>query len=272
VSEWTVLLPVLVTWQLDVIENGADRRAPPRYLDPDGKQKARKVDKVSSECYYSLLLLLLLLVVVVVVVVVVELELWQGGQSVSSTVPDDVHPLQRCLLDPVSIGSCTRSRSTASPAYSHDRHQQQTTAYWRIATLCGEALGSTVSYDSPRLTAGGVLGSPHFTSWEGWAVSSPTGVCLKLNPSRQELWCVLCFGDLFCCGKSCLHCARVYRIFTVIIFLRYFVCVAALGALRSSMHRFIEPFEPSRGVSTSLTSNERAAQCNGSTTHSLSVA
>ena len=37
--------------QLDVVENGGDRRQPPRYLDPDGRQKARKVDKVSRRMF-----------------------------------------------------------------------------------------------------------------------------------------------------------------------------------------------------------------------------
>ena len=42
----------MVVWlQLDVIENGADRRQPPRYLDPDGRQKARKVDKISRTMF-----------------------------------------------------------------------------------------------------------------------------------------------------------------------------------------------------------------------------
>ena len=37
--------------QIDVVENGGDRRQPPRYLDPDGRQKARKVDKVSRRMF-----------------------------------------------------------------------------------------------------------------------------------------------------------------------------------------------------------------------------
>lgn len=34
-----------------MVENGGDRRQPPRYLDPDGRQKARKVDKVSRRMF-----------------------------------------------------------------------------------------------------------------------------------------------------------------------------------------------------------------------------
>jgi len=47
VMEWYVCNAA----QIDVVENGGDRRQPPRYLDPDGRQKARKVDKISRRVF-----------------------------------------------------------------------------------------------------------------------------------------------------------------------------------------------------------------------------
>ena len=36
---------------MKILENGADVRDPPRVLDPDGKAKARKIDKVSRKAF-----------------------------------------------------------------------------------------------------------------------------------------------------------------------------------------------------------------------------
>ena len=35
----------------NIIENGGDRRQPPRIIDPDGKYKARRIDKVSRKMF-----------------------------------------------------------------------------------------------------------------------------------------------------------------------------------------------------------------------------
>jgi len=37
--------------QIDVVENGPDKRQPPRVVDPEGKQKARRVDRVSRRVF-----------------------------------------------------------------------------------------------------------------------------------------------------------------------------------------------------------------------------
>ena len=37
--------------QINIVENGADRREPPRVIDPEGKHKARKIDKVSRKIF-----------------------------------------------------------------------------------------------------------------------------------------------------------------------------------------------------------------------------
>jgi hypothetical protein len=37
--------------QIDVVENGGDRRQPARVLDPEGKQKARQVDRISRRLF-----------------------------------------------------------------------------------------------------------------------------------------------------------------------------------------------------------------------------
>ncbi len=37
--------------QINIVENGADRREPPRVVDPEGKHKARKIDKVSRKIF-----------------------------------------------------------------------------------------------------------------------------------------------------------------------------------------------------------------------------
>jgi hypothetical protein len=37
--------------QINIVENGNDRREPPRVVDPEGKHKARKIDKVSRKIF-----------------------------------------------------------------------------------------------------------------------------------------------------------------------------------------------------------------------------
>ena len=37
--------------QINIVENGGDRREPPKPVDPEGKQKARKIDKVSRKIF-----------------------------------------------------------------------------------------------------------------------------------------------------------------------------------------------------------------------------
>jgi len=37
--------------QIDVVENGPDKRQPPRVVDPEGKQKASRVDRVSRRLF-----------------------------------------------------------------------------------------------------------------------------------------------------------------------------------------------------------------------------
>ena len=34
-----------------MVENGGDRRAPPRVVDPEGRNKARRVDKVARKVF-----------------------------------------------------------------------------------------------------------------------------------------------------------------------------------------------------------------------------
>ena len=37
--------------QINVIENGTDRRQPPRVVDPEGKYKARRIDRISRKLF-----------------------------------------------------------------------------------------------------------------------------------------------------------------------------------------------------------------------------
>lgn len=37
--------------QINIVENGSDRREPPKVVDPEGKHKARKVDKISRKLF-----------------------------------------------------------------------------------------------------------------------------------------------------------------------------------------------------------------------------
>lgn len=42
----------MCSWlQIDVVENGGDKRQPPRVVDPEGKQKARRVDRISRKVF-----------------------------------------------------------------------------------------------------------------------------------------------------------------------------------------------------------------------------
>jgi hypothetical protein len=38
-------------FQIDIVENGGDKRQPPRVVDPEGKQKARHVDRISRKAF-----------------------------------------------------------------------------------------------------------------------------------------------------------------------------------------------------------------------------
>lgn len=38
-------------FQINIVENGGDRRDAPRVVDPEGKHKARKIDKVSRKLF-----------------------------------------------------------------------------------------------------------------------------------------------------------------------------------------------------------------------------
>lgn len=47
-----ILTYTLVSYvQINIIENGADRRQPPRVVDPEGKHKARQIDKISRKMF-----------------------------------------------------------------------------------------------------------------------------------------------------------------------------------------------------------------------------
>ena len=41
----------MLIFQINIVENGGDRREPPRIVDPEGKYKARKIDKVSRKIF-----------------------------------------------------------------------------------------------------------------------------------------------------------------------------------------------------------------------------
>lgn len=46
------MLEIVFTLQINIVENGGgDRREPPRVVDPEGKHRARQIDKVSRKIF-----------------------------------------------------------------------------------------------------------------------------------------------------------------------------------------------------------------------------